>query len=117
MARSLVDSFDIDSNIISCDASHRGGGMRVDVSSIFTPTGEKMIMGAYQNYLGGGMRGAVQGGSMFKPVSKEIARGKKIMEKIKRYYHDITNSEEDSMNDEWNTTSYEQNQKMPMSAY
>lgn len=117
MSKSKVDSFNIEDNIVSCDASYRGGCLKVDVSSIFTTTGEQMIMGAYQNYLGGGLRGSIQGGSMFRPIKSEEKRFEQMKEKIKRYFHNITNSEEESMNDEWNTMSYEKNQVMPVSVY
>lgn len=112
--------FDIEEHIISCDASHRGGTLKIDVSSIF-PDVEDAIMGASQNYLGGGMRGSISGGAMFNPSElandAERADFTALLERIKRYFHAITNDEEDGMNDEWNTMSYEKNQHMPVSGY
>ena len=120
MTTSKKTTFDISENIISCDASYRGGTLKVDVSELF-PSVDNPVMGAYQNYLGGGMRGAIVGGAMFDP--DELANDNErelfheVAESIKKYFHDITNDEEDGMNDEWNTMDYEKNQNMPVSGY
>jgi len=114
-----VKNFIISENVISDDASYRGGTLKIDVSSIF-PNVEDAVMGAYQNYLGGGMRGAVIGASMFEP--DELSEKDKVIffelkEKIKRFFHALTSDEEIEMNDEWNKMDYEKNQAMPVSAY
>jgi hypothetical protein len=95
--------------------SSRGGGIEIDLSSLGFP-GEKMA--AYQNYLGGGMLGAVcvndtirrQTGTTSERKAKKLDA---IGEQLKRYYHSLTNPDED----EWESVSYEQNQNMPVSAY
>lgn len=122
MAKNNISNFDISAHIITCDASHRGGSIKVDVSSLFNgiEDGEEAIMGAYQNYLGGGMRGAIVGASMFNPDALdkvERAMFDALKEKIKKYFYQITNDEELDMNDEWNTMAYEKQQSLPVSAY
>jgi hypothetical protein len=115
----IVKNFVIEDNIIDCDYSYRGGKVKVNVHNVF-PKVDEPVMGASQNYLGGGMRGAVCGGAMFDP-NELNAKDKKVFfalkDKIKRYFHDLTNSDELEMNDEWNTMSYEKNQSLPASAY
>lgn len=114
--------FSIESNITYCDFSYVGGTLKIDVSSLFDDyiNGYPAIMGAYQNYLGGGMRGAIVGASMFRPSDlndddREVYDI--LIERIKRYAHAITNNDDLDMNDEWNTMSYERQQSLPASAY
>ncbi len=105
----------IEKNTMSCDASGRGGTLKVDVSELF-PDIEDAVMGAYQNYLGGGMLGAIVGATMFDPSElnkKDQAVFEEIKEDIKKYFHEITNHEDD----EWEAASYEQNQRRAVSAY
>jgi len=112
----VVKDFDIESHIISCDASHRGGTLKVDVSELFEV--ENAIMGAYQNYLGGGMRGSIVGSSQFYPTEltkKEQKVFRQLKEKIKYFFYCITNGAE--FNDEWTTLNYEKQQRLPVSAY
>ena len=112
----VVKDFDIESHSISCDASHRGGTLKVDVSELFEV--ENAIMGAYQNYLGGGLRGAIVGGAMFEPSElseKEQKVFYQLKEKIKHFFYCITNDAE--MNDEWTALAYDKQQSMPVSAY
>ena len=107
----------IEGHTIECDASHRGGGIKVDVSELFpTIEPENAIMGAYQNYLGGGLLGCIVGGAQFEP--KELsAKDQKVFfevkETIKKYYHNLTNN----VGDQWEEMSYEKNQNMPVSGY
>jgi len=46
----------IEAHTIDADISYRGGSLKVDVSELFETGDEPAIMGAYQNYLGGGDR-------------------------------------------------------------
>ena len=108
-----MKNFNIEDNIIRLDASSRGGGIEIDVSGVF---GEGCKMSAYQNYLGGGLLGAVQCDINFMPSEKQEEDVLKLSDELKRYFHDITN-EEASECDEWNGMSYEQNQNMPTSGY
>jgi len=108
-----MKNYNIEDNIIRIDASRRGGGIEIDVSELF---GEGCKMSAYQNYLGGGLLGAIQADVNFMPSEEQKENVLELAEELKRYFHDITN-EEASEYDEWNGMSYEQNQNMPTSAY
>ena len=105
----------IEDNTISCEAGYRGGSIKIDVSELF-PKIENAFIGAYQNYLGGGLLGAVVGGASFDP-SELSKKNQKIFfelkEVIKRYFHGLTNH----VGDEWEETSYKKNQNFPVSAY
>ena len=108
-----MENYNIEDNIIRIDASRRGGGIEIDVSELF---GEGCKMSAYQNYLGGGLLGAIQSDINFMPSEEQKENVLKLSEELKRYFHDITN-EEASEYDEWNGMSYEKNQSMPSSGY
>ncbi len=108
-----MKNFNIEENTLRLDASSRGGGIEIDVSELF---GEGCRMSAYQNYLGGGLLGAIQSDINFTPSEKQKKDVLKLSEELKRYFHDITN-EYAAECDEWNGMSYEQNQSMPTSAY
>jgi len=97
------------------EVSRRGGGIEIDLSSLGFK-GEKMA--AYQNYLGGGMLGAVCVNDTIRAKHKivELSLAQEldeIGEQLKQYYHSLTNPDED----EWESVSYEQNQNMPVSGY
>jgi hypothetical protein len=97
------------------ELSSRGGGVEIDLTTLGFK-GEKMS--AYQNYLGGGMLGAISENNTINAYGKEITSKKqlkleKIAEELKRYFHSLTNPEEE----EWESVSYEQNQNLPTSAY
>lgn len=94
--------------------SSRGGGIEIDLTR-FGFKGEKMA--AYQNYLGGGMLGRICVNDTIRTSHPfvELSEAKKldeIGERLKRYFHELTNPDT-----EWEGQSYEQNQKMPVSAY
>ena len=108
-----MKNFNIEDNIIRIDASRRGGGIEVDASELFS---EGCKISAYQNYLGGGLLGAIQSDINFMPSEEQKKDVLKLSEELKRYFHDITN-EEASEYDEWNGMSYEKNQSMPLSGY
>jgi hypothetical protein len=103
------------------EISSRGGGIEIDLTR-FGFKGEKMT--AYQNYLGGGLLGRVMADSTayrtttplglpIKPRSeKQMAKLKRIEERLKQYFHSLTNPDT-----EWEGQSYEKNQRMPGSAY
>jgi hypothetical protein len=93
----------------------RGGGIEISLDTLGFE-GEKMS--AYQNYLGGGMLGRVCANNTIEaynnPVTKtQKAKLDKISEELKKYYHSLTNPD----NNEFESVSYEQNQKMSVSAY
>lgn len=96
------------------EISSRGGGIEIDLTR-FGFKGEKMS--AYQNYLGGGMLGRINANDTIRAYNKpctekQAAKLDKIAERLKKYFHELTNPDT-----EWEGQSYEQNQKMPTSAY
>lgn len=96
------------------ELSSRGGGIEIDLTR-FGFKGEKMS--AYQNYLGGGMLGRINANDTIraydKPCTeKQAAKLDKIAERLKKHFHELTNPDT-----EWEGQSFEQNQKMPTSAY
>ena len=105
----------IEDNTIEIDVSHRGGIVKVDVSSLF-PNVDNAIAGASQNYLGGGMLGKIEGRRNFKLedlTEEELGLYQEFTEEVKRYFHELTRYS----GDEWEDMSYEKNQEMPRSAY
>jgi hypothetical protein len=99
---------------LNIKVSSRGGGVEIDLTR-FGFSGQKMS--AYQNYLGGGMLGKVCANDTIraydKPCTdKQNAKLDRIAERLKKYYHNLTNPDT-----EWEGQSYEQNQKMSVSAY
>ncbi len=105
----------IEDHTIDVDASGRGGGIKVDVSELF-PYIENAVVGAWQNYLGGGLLGAVVGGAQFKPEDlhkRDLKKFYTLKEEIKKYFHGLTNHE----GDEWEETTYIEDQRRPVSAY
>ena len=104
----------IENNTIRCETSRRGGGIEIDLSELL---GESKKMSAYQNYLGGGMLGAIQSNCNFTPANfVEGEMVKEIAESLKKYFHNITNEQAGNY-DEWNAKDYKKNQNMPLSAY
>lgn len=96
-------------NTLRVQLSTRGGGIEIDLTA-YGFSGHKMT--AYQNYLGGGMLGRVASDCTIRDF-REHDKLSRIAERLRMYFHMLTNPEED----EWEHTSYEQNQSMPVSAY
>jgi hypothetical protein len=112
----IVEEFDVESHVIEGDISYRGGTLKVDVSSVF-PNVSNPVMGAYQNYLGGGIAGAIIGGAQFTPDElnedeKEIFTA--LLDKIKKYFYSLNNGGGDDYMTE-NVNSFKNNQKLPSS--
>ncbi len=96
------------------EISSRGGGIEIDLTR-FGFRGEKMA--AYQNYLGGGMLGRICANDTIRAYNKphtekQAQKLDKIAERLKKHFHALTNPDT-----KWESKSYEQNQKMPTSAY
>jgi hypothetical protein len=102
---------------LRCEASSRGGGIEISLDTLGFK-GERMA--AYQNYLGGGILGAIMCNDTIRRQSlrsqqtektnkKLDAIGKQLME----YFHSLTNHE----GDEWEEATFEENQNRPTSAY
>jgi len=115
----------ISENIVDADISYRGGTLKVDVSKLFNTGDEEAVMGAYQNYLGGGIAGSIQSGRQF-DIShfskKDLKLYNDLAEAIKKYFYDINNGGGDDYMQE-NITGkdakdgYENLKSMPRSAY
>ena len=109
----MTDSFkgyDIEELTTRLEVSHRGGGVEIDLEPLGYPEGA--LMAAYQNYLGGGMLGAVQSDCNLKDW-RDIDGLLDVSEALKQYFHSLTNPD----GDEWVDFDYQQNQAMPASAY
>lgn len=102
-----------ENNTLRCEVSHRGGGIEIDASEFVGLEGAKMT--AYQNYLGGGMLGAICSSRNFNltDAPEIMAKAEELAEALKRYFHNLTNHEDD----EWEATDFEGNQNRPESAY
>ena len=102
------------------ELSTRGGGIEIDLKTLGF-RGHKMS--AYQNYLGGGMLGAIQVNDTIRSqasnvrlqleYSNRFEELDKIGEALMRYFHELTNHEDD----EWESATFEENQSRPNSAY
>ena len=111
----MAKQIELSEVVLRQEVSSRGGGVEIDLSR-FGFKGQKMS--AYQNYLGGGMLGRISSNDTIrafnKPCSeKQSIKLDKIAERLKRYFHELTNPHDQ----EWESQSYEQNQKLPCSAY
>ena len=91
------------------EASYRGGGVEIDLTQWGYP-GEKMT--AYQNYLGGGMLGRINNDCTIRGWKTDDVL-KDIADKLARYFHNITNHEDD----EWESVTFEENQLRSSSSY
>lgn len=106
-------------NAIRCEVSHRGGGIEIDATKYL---GEKypLRMTAYQNYLGGGMTGAVAGSieGRLRDYPKSIQdKALKLNEALKHYFYCLSNEEVANW-DEWAVSpNFEAQQSRPVSAY
>ena len=99
--------------VIRQQISYRGGGIEIDLTSLGYP-GERMT--AYQNHLGGGMLGRICSDCTMKrhkfielSVAQELDN---IADQLKQYFHALTVHDDD-----FESMTYEQNQRMPVSAY
>jgi len=112
----MAKQIELSEVVLRQEISSRGGGVEIDLSR-FGFKGQKMS--AYQNYLGGGMLGricandTIRSQSFYKLTDKQEAKLDKIAESLKKYFHNLTNPSDQ----EWESQSYEQNQKLPSSAY
>jgi hypothetical protein len=110
----------IENNTLRCEASYRGGGIEIGLNDLLQKDQdndeEDFKMTAYQNYLGGGLLGRVCHSYNFDPSKlskKDQAIVEEVTEALKKYYHGLTNHD----GDEWEETTFEQDQARPASAY
>jgi hypothetical protein len=119
---SKIDLFKyIENNILRLDASHRGGGIEIDATDYLGYNGRyELKMTAYQNYLGGGLTGRIEGsieGKLHDYPKTIQAKALKLNEALKRYFYNVTNDIIGDY-DEWAASdSYEAQQSRPTSAY
>ena len=95
--------------VLRQEMSTRGGGIEIDLSD-FGYEGGKMT--AYQNYLGGGMLGAIQSDCNIRNWRGD-ERLVEISDELMRYFHGLTSHKWD----EWEDCTFEQNQLRPKSAF
>lgn len=91
----------IEQNTLRLEASHRGGGIEISLDE-YRPGLAGGKMSAYQNYLGGGLLGAVASDCNIRDWEQtELADDlRKLSEALKRYYYNITNDIVEDW-DEW----------------
>ena len=82
--KALEFEMSIQENITREEISHRGGGVELDLSDFGY---EDELMSAYQNYLGGGMRGAVANSCTIEDweMDEKLVR---IADELREYYED-----------------------------
>lgn len=111
----------IEQNTVRLEASHRGGGIEIDATDWLGDAGRYPLkMTAYQNYLGGGMLGSVQGsieGSLRDYPEKIQKKALALNEALKHYYYCITNDIVADWDDWATSNSYEEQQARPASGY
>ena len=95
--------------VLRQEVSTRGGGIEIDLQE-FEYEGGRMT--AYQNYLGGGMLGAIQSDCNIRDWRAD-ERLSEISDELMRYFHSLTNH----YWDEWEYCTFEQNQLRASSAY
>lgn len=103
-------------DFLRIDYGGRGGGLEISLTNFGYPD-EKMAV--YQNYLGGGMLGRI---GVNDTIRRQSYRDKvkdeintdldEIGNDLKQFFHYLTNPDS-----EWESTSFEQNQKLPTSGY
>ena len=93
------------------EISSRGGGIEIALDDLGWPD---VKMTAYQNYLGGGMLGRVCNACTISDWqdTQELVE---IAEQLAEYFHNLTNPDPDMQ--PWESSSFEDNQKRPGSAY
>jgi hypothetical protein len=91
------------------EVSSRGGGIEIDLTTLGYP-GE--LMSAYQNYLGGGMLGRVCSDCTIKNWERQ-PKLVDVADLLRQHYHALTNPE----GGEWESLSYAQNQRCPITGY
>jgi phage tail tube protein FII len=105
----------IEEAIIREQIGSRGGGVEIDLG-LLDDIWDGELMSAYQNYLGGGMLGSVQNDCTIDNWENICILGgydlSKVAEELRKNMHQKTNS-----HDEWEGSSYEDNQERSGSAY
>lgn len=107
-------------HIIRADVSDRGGQVVVDVSDLFPEIPkDRAQIGAFQNYLGGGIAGSIQAGAKFHSSELSIDNRQKLREletAVKSYFFELNNGGGDEYMQSLDRD-FEDNQRMPVSGY
>ena len=121
----MARKIDFKKRTLRVKTSSRGGGIEIHLDGLKgIPSGQKMA--AYQNYLGGGMLGAVAVNDTLRRESYRDRYSDEVNEKLdeigdqlKRYFFNLTNPEPEYPDGEkcWESQTYEENQRMSVSAY
>ena len=110
----------IEANTLRLEASRRGGGIEIDATDYLGYNGRyDLRMTAYQNYLGGGMLGSIQGdieGKLRNYPERIQAKALELNDALKQYFYYITNEEVQDY-DDWAAGSFEAIQNRPASGY
>jgi len=104
-----MKTIDFEPITLRLETSSRGGGIEISLDTLGY---EGHAMTAFQNYLGGGMLGRVASDCSV-PDWSNIADLSEIAEQLQTYFFNLTNPEDQ----EWESQTYEQNQKMQGRAY
>lgn len=105
----------IEQNTLRLEASHRGGGIEIDASEYLDAPGARMT--AYQNYLGGGMLGAVANSYNREALAADDSKREELGAALARYYYNITNDIVEDW-DEWAASAdFEQHQATRPTSY
>ena len=99
---------DVNKITLRLEVSFRGGGIEISLDSLGYSDGK---MTAYQNYLGGGMLGRVCSDCTIVNWRSD-EKLTEISNELKKHYHSLTNHD-----DEFESTSYVENQILSCSAY
>ncbi len=100
---------DFEKITLRLQATGRGGGIEIDLRTLGWPD---VKMTAYQNYLGGGLLGAICNDCSIRDW-RTVPALVQIAGKLAKYFHSLTNHE----GIEYEETTFEQNQNRPVSAY
>lgn len=93
--------------IIRQSINSRGGGIEIDLQEF----GHNGRMTAYQNYLGGGLLGAIDNDCTITDWESN-PKLEAIAMQLRQYFHGLTNPDT-----EWESAEYEEIQLRPKSAY
>jgi len=101
----------IDDRTLVSKTSFRGGGIEITLDGLKNNTYDGGKMTAYQNYLGGGMLGAIGNDCNV----SDWRNDKFLVEvavQLSQHLHELTNHSDD----EWESATFEENQLRPTSA-
>jgi hypothetical protein len=115
-----MEAINFEKIIIKQSLSNRGGGIEINLSTLGFK-GERMAV--YQHHLGGGILGSIGVNDSIRSQasnvrlqlqwSSEFKKLDEIGEQLKEYMHNLTNHRDVN----WESATFEENQRRPRSAY